>query len=79
VHQLDEEADETHDQKPDAGSFGDGREFLPVGLGAFFDEVDRVLRELLEGLDEQLLDSFLLPHDIVGFFWQESQQSSDDG
>ena len=68
MHQFDEEADESHDQKPNASSFGNGREFLPVRLGAFFDEVDRVLGKLLEGLDEQLLDSFLLSHGIVGFF-----------
>jgi len=70
VNQLDEEADESHDEKSDAGRASDGGELLPIGLGTLFDEVDGILGELLEGLDEHLVESFLLSHDceIICFY-----------
>ena len=48
---------EPHDQKADSRRPGDLHELLPVRLGAFLHEVDGVLRELLEGLDEHLVES----------------------
>ena len=56
VDELDEEADEAHDAEADAGGLGDGRELLPVGLGALLHEVHGVLHELLQGLHNHGVD-----------------------
>lgn len=58
MNQLDEKPDKSHDQKPDPRSPSDLGEFLPVGFRTFLHEVDGVLRELAEGLDEDLVEAF---------------------
>ena len=62
MNQLDKKSNESHNQKSNSSGFGNGGEFLPVGLGAFLDEVDGILGELSEGLDEHLVETFLLTH-----------------
>ena len=94
VDELDEETNETHDQKANAlttrkerakvelsesieatkrlqpqtslattyRSTSNGREFFSVGLGALLDEMNRVLGELSQGFDENLVESFLISH-----------------
>lgn len=64
MHQLDEKANKSHDQKSDPGCTSNLCELLTVGLGAFFDEVDRVLGELTERLDEDLVETFFFCHDL---------------
>lgn len=58
MDQFDKEPNESHDQKSNPGSTCNLGEFLAVGLGAFFDEVDGVLGELAEGLDEEFVEAF---------------------
>jgi len=60
VDELDEEADEAHDEEADAGGAGDLGELLPVGFRALLHEVHRILGELLEGFDEDLVEPLLL-------------------
>ena len=62
VNELDEETNEAHDGKADSGGLGNGREFLPVGLGALLHQVHGILGKLPEGLDDVLLESFFASH-----------------
>ena len=62
VNELDEEADEAHDGKADAGGLGNGRELLPVGLGALLHQVHGVLGKLPEGLDDHIVETFVAGH-----------------
>ena len=62
VNELDEETNEAHDGKADAGGLGNGREFLPVGLGALLHQVHGILGKLPEGLNDVLLESFFASH-----------------
>ena len=62
VDELDEEADEAHDAEADAGGLGDGRELLPVGLGALLHEVHGIFGKLPEGLNGHLVKSFFAGH-----------------
>lgn len=65
MDQLDEKTNESHDQKPDSGGTSDGGKFFTIWLGAFFDQVDGILRELTEWLDENFVKSFFLSHGCV--------------
>lgn len=62
VNKLDEKSNESHNQKANTRSSGNGSEFFTIGLGAFLDKVDGVLGKLTERLDENLVESFLLSH-----------------
>ena len=50
VNQLDEKSDETHDGESNGRGHGDLLELFPIRLGASFDQADRVLAELFEGV-----------------------------
>lgn len=65
MHQLDKETNEAHDQKTDTSGLGNIREFLSVRLGALLDQMDRVFGELLQGLDEHFVESFLFHRDFL--------------
>ena len=54
MHKLDKEADEAHDEEPDAGSRCDLGKFLAVGLSADVDEHLRLLGELPQRVDDVL-------------------------
>ena len=62
VNQLDKETDESHNEKANAGGLGNGGELLSVGLGAFLDQMNRILGELLQGFDQNFVESFLFRH-----------------
>lgn len=62
MNKLDKKSNESHNQKANTSSSGNGSEFFTIGLGAFLDKVDGVLGELTEGLDKNLVESFLLSH-----------------
>jgi hypothetical protein len=59
VNELDEETDETHDKETDTGSLGDSRKFLAIRLGALLDQMYRILGELLEWFNQDLVETFL--------------------
>ena len=62
MNKLDKKSNESHNQKANTRSSGDGSEFFTIGLGAFLDKVDGVLGKLTKRLDENLVESFLLSH-----------------
>lgn len=61
VDQLDKEADEAHDSKPDRSRYGNLLELFPVWFGALFDQANGVLGKLTGRVHE-------LHHLIHGFF-----------
>lgn len=59
MDKLHKKSDEPHDQKAYSSSPSNLGEFLAVRLRALLDEMDRVLGELLEWLNKNLVKSFL--------------------
>lgn len=62
VNELDEKADEAHDEEADTGGPSDLHKFLTVRLCALFHQVHRVPRKLLKRFDQNLVESFLFCH-----------------
>ena len=59
MNELDKETNESHDQKPNTGCLGNLHEFLSVWLGALLDQVHGIASKLLEGLHQDLVETFL--------------------
>jgi hypothetical protein len=68
VDKLDKKSNETHDEETNAGGSGNLSEFLAIGLGALFDQMNRVLGKLLEGFDQNLVETLLIRHDTEGWY-----------
>ena len=75
MDQLDKETNETHNQEPNAGSLCDLHELFSVGLGALLDQMHGIPSKLLEWLDQNLIETFLLGHFVVVFWNCEGKEA----